>query len=374
MSEESDAPRPWVELEITEKVAKGFATEGIETPTPIQQQSIPPILAKKPVLIHAPTGTGKTLAYLLPLLERLSSSPHSGRALVITPSTELAMQIVRVAKTFKEDELSVGHAISGVRHERQRQSVQKSTRLIVGTPGRVHELYQGKKLKKVTMLVLDEPEPVLSAKGGDFLFTLLRQPEPKVQLILAGATLGPKSQALIDEFMGPAGVEVSGAPSKLQSSIRHTFVSIRGKTGKDVALARFIQNQKCKRAIVFANKDNVIRHLYRYLNEHGHTALSLSQNRSPRDRQAAVEKMRDSKVRVLIMTDAASRGLDFPHVPWVFHYDLPSSAQAYLHRAGRTGRANQEGISVAILTDQTKGLFKRYIRELGVHCKPFEKK
>jgi ATP-dependent RNA helicase DeaD len=360
----------WGQLRINDTIIHGFDSESIHTPTQIQAEAIPSILQGRSTVIHSATGTGKTLAYLLPLLQRMTE-PSCGRALIMAPGTELVMQIAQVARLFKDEALSVGCAVASVSHGRQRQNIQKSTKLIVGTPGRVHELYQSKKLKKVGMIVLDEPEPILNSKGGEFLFTLLRQPEPKVQLILAGATLGPTTQKLVAQFMGEQSALAKGTQEPLQQDVTHTFIGVQDTTGKEVALARFIQKHKCKQAIVFVNRDNLISHLYRYLNEHGHKTLTLSRERSPRERKEAMEKMRSSEVKVLVVADAAARGLDFTDVQWVFHYDLPSSAQAYLHRAGRTGRGGQKGTSVALLTDKTRALFKRFTKELNIRCKPF---
>ena len=357
---------------LTETIEKGFAQEGIEVPTAVQREAIVAILEGKQAVLHSGTGTGKTLAYLLPLMQKLLD-PSSGRTVVMTPATELAMQIARTANLFKEESLTTGTAVSSVKHGRQKSRLTKSTRLVIGTPGRILELYAEKKLKGVTTMVLDEPDPILNSGGGDFLREILRRPEPRVQLIMAGATFGPQARALIADKMGEDYAHIEPGDDPLREQIAHHFIGVRGSMGKDVTLARFLDENRCKRAIVFVNKGKVISHLYRYLNEHGHATVTLSGERSQSQRKEAMAAMREGRAKVLVTTDAASRGLDFSGIPWVFHYDMPASHHAYVHRVGRTGRAGESGTSIAILTDKERPVLKRVTRELKISCTPFRR-
>ena len=357
---------------LTETIAKGFAQEGIEEPTGVQAGAIPAILAGQKAVLHSGTGTGKTLAYLLPVMQRLMD-PATGRAVIMTPATELAMQIARTAALYKEESLTTATAVSSVKHGRQKQRLNKSTRLIIGTPGRILELYAEKKLKGVTTMVLDEPDPILSTSGGQYLREILSRPDPKVQLIMAAATFGPQAQALIEERMGDYYAHIKPEDDPMRNQIAHHFVGLKGSTGKDVTLARFLEENKCEKAIVFVNKGKAISHLYRYLNEHGHPTVTLSDERSQRERKEAMASMHSGKAKVLVTTDAAGRGLDFSDVPWVFHYDMPSSSNAYVHRVGRTGRAGKSGTSVALVTDKERPQLKRFSRELKVECTPYQR-
>lgn len=358
---------------LTQAIEKAFSQDGISNPTPVQLEAIPAILQGRHTVLESGTGTGKTLAYLLPLLQRLQD-PATGRAVVMTPATELAMQIARTAQAYKVESVSVGTATSSGSHGRQKQRVTKSTRLIVGTPGRILELYADRKMKGVKTMVLDEPDPILNSHSGEFLREVLSRPDPKVHLIMAAATFGPVSRALVKERMGEDYQHVLPKANPLYSHIAHHFVSPRGGMGKDVCLARFIEENKCKRAIVFVNQGATIRHLFRYLNEHGLKTVTLSKDRPKKDRQMAVQEMAAGKARVLVTTDAAARGLDFPDVPWVFHYELPSTAQAYVHRAGRTGRAGKTGRSISIVAEKNRSALKRFAQELSIECTPFFRK
>lgn len=357
---------------LSDAIREAFKNDGIDTPSPVQLESIPAILNGRHAVLQSGTGTGKTLAYLLPLLQRLQD-PSTGRIVVMTPATELAMQISRAAGDYKLETLSAGTATSSASHGRQKARITKSTRLIIGTPGRILELYAAKKMKGVHTMVLDEPDPILNSNHGDYLREILSRPDPKVQLIMAAATFGPVSKALIKKFMGDDHVHIEPKDNPLHSMIDHHFVSPSGNMGKDVCLARFIEENKCKKAIVFVNELDSLRHLFRYLNEHNLKTVTLSKDRSKNDRQNAVKDMIMGKARVLVTTDAAARGLDFPDVPWVFHYDLPSSPEAYVHRAGRTGRAGKAGRSVSLLTDKTRAKLKMFAKILEIECTPFQR-
>jgi len=359
-------------FELTDKIREAFKHDGIDTPTPVQLEAIVGILEGRHAVLQSGTGTGKTLAYLLPLLQRLQD-PASGRVVVITPATELAMQIARAANDYRIEAVTVATATSSAGHGRQKQRITKSTRLVIGTPGRILELYAARKMKGVQTMVLDEPDPVLNAKGGDYLREILSRPEPKVQLIMVAATFGPASKALVQERMGEDYIHIQPKDNPLHSMIAHHFVSPSGNMGKDVCLARFIEENKCKKAIVFVNQPDTLRHLFRYLNEHNLKTVTLSKDRSKNDRQNAVKDMALGKARILVTTDAAARGLDFPNVPWVFHYDLPSSPEAYVHRAGRTGRAGKTGQSVSLVTDKSRSMLKRFSKILEIECTPFQR-
>lgn len=360
-------------IELDDRISQEFEQDGIRVPTPVQELAIPAILAGKHTVLHSGTGTGKTLGYLLPILQRLQN-PAQGRCVVMTPNPELAMQSFHVANRYKAEEITTAAVTPSVTQQRQKERLTKSTRLVVGTAGRILELYSKKKMKNVTTMVLDEPDPILTSKGGAFLREVLSRPDPKVQLIIATATLGPKAQELIKDVMGDHHVMARPHHDPLNTHIAHHFIGVKNEMGKDVFLARFLEENNCKKAIVFANQPNVIRHLYRYLTEHKLKPATLSRDRNRDQCKKAVAEIKSGKARVLITTDAAARGLDLPQVDWVVHYDLPNSAQGYVHRSGRTGRAGREGTSVSILTDKGIAILKRFTKELKIACSPFQRK
>lgn len=357
------APFAATGLEIDEAMLSAFQADGISAPTAVQLAAIPEILAGKHVIVQSGTGTGKTLAYLLPILQRLRRA-DSGRSLIFAPATELALQTLRVADRYKQASINSGALVATANVRHQKAKVQQSTRLIVGTPGRILELYAERKMKGVTTIVLDEPDPILATKGADYLREILSRPEPKVQLIFAAATLGANAKRLAEEFMGEAVVHTHIESDPLQTSITHQYLRCPSESTKDIQLAHFIEEAKCKRAIVFVNQPNLIRHLFRFLSERNLKPVSLSTDRSKLDRQNALKAFAASEARVLITTDQAMTGIDVPDVEWVLHYELPSSALAYVHRAGRTGRAGKTGNSVLLVTREDRPMQERIAKDL----------
>ena len=366
-----EAPFTSLGLEVDPALLQAFQADGITAPTAVQQAAIGPILAGQHVIINSGTGTGKTLAYLLPILQRLRN-PDSGRSLIFAPATELALQTLRVADRYKQPSLNTGSLVATANARKQKVKVTQSTRLIVGTPGRILEQFAERKLKGVTTIVLDEPDPILATKGAAYLREILSRPEPKVQLIFAAATLGAAAKSLADEFMGDARVHTQIAPEAdpLQTNITHQFLHVGSESSRDIALAHFIEEAKCKRAIVFVNQPNLIRHLFRFLSERNLKPVSLSTDRGKLDRQNALRDFNSSEARVLITTDEAMTGIDIPDVPWVLHFELPTSALAYVHRAGRTGRAGKTGQSVLLVTREQRPWLERFGKALKVSFTP----
>lgn len=348
-------------LEPAAAAEVAFGEDGISAPTEIQRHAVPPILAGQHAVIESGTGTGKTLAYLLPILQILRRQ-HKTRALIFSPSPELAMQTMRVAERYSDDSIAVGALVATASHRQQRAQVSKSTRLIVGTPGRILEMYRARRLKGISIIVLDEPDPILGARDSGYLREVLSRPEPKLQLVVVGATIGPAARSLISDFEPVVYARSEAMP--LHEQIRHRLVNIKGKEAKDVQVARFIENNRCRRVILFVNSTAVISHLYRYLSEHRLKPVSLSADRPKQEHKEAIRLFAAGDARVLITTDKSTRGLDVQQVEWILHYDLPHSAQAYVHRAGRTGRAGRFGHSVVFCLPGERLLLKRYAREL----------
>jgi ATP-dependent RNA helicase DeaD len=359
-------------LELTGVVTAALAKDGITVPTEVQRAAIGPILEGRNVVIESGTGTGKTLAYLLPLLQLLKQSPQA-RAVCFSPATELAVQTLRVAERYKEPELKTVALVATGNQRLQASRLEKSTRLIVGTPGRILEMYERRKLKGVGLVVLDEPEPILGSREADYLCEVMSRPDPKLQLIMAGATYGSNSERFIQEYMGPEVVRTQVKEDPLRSQITHLVVRARKEGEKDHVLARFLTLRKCERAIVFVNQPNLTRHLFRYLNEQGFPTVTVTQERTKLQREQALREFATGKAAILLTHDQAATGLDVPGIEWVLHYELPSSAKAYVHRAGRTGRAGKSGTSVVFISDADKIQLARLEKGLGFEFRVYDK-
>jgi superfamily II DNA/RNA helicase len=183
--------------------------------------------------------------------------------------------------------------------------------------------------------------------------------------VVASATLGPRSDAFIARFM-PDRVAVDAPPNALTSLISHHALRVPTGRSRDVVLARFLQEQRCRAAIVFVNDPDQQSHLFHFLREHGHQPVTVTHERGKQARAQGLEAFRTGAARVMLVSDSTARGLDVPGVAWVLHYDLPRSAAAYVHRAGRTGRAGQRGASVVLVEDAARGALRRLSKELGV--------
>lgn len=357
-------------LSLEPPTPDALAGWGISEPTPVQAESIGPILAGRNVVMHAGTGTGKTLAYVLPALQLLRRE-DARRVLIVAPGAELAMQTLRVAVACGGDGLKAAAAISTTSRSRERARLQRSTRLIVGTPDRLGALFTEGKLKGVGLLVLDELDPILATPSAAFLPELLRRADPPMQVVVASATLGERSERFIAEQLGDACARVRPAADPQVDAIRHHVVRVPPGQARDVALARFIEANRCRRAIVFASDPRHQRHLAAYLGEHRIPTAIVSRDGTKEQRQRGLEAFRAGAVRALLTTDAIARGLDLPEVAWVLHYDVPASGPAYVHRAGRTGRAGREGASVLFVESSDRGALRHLERDLGRSFTPF---
>jgi ATP-dependent RNA helicase DeaD len=345
---------------------------GIRTPTPVQSSGSPVILAGQNAVLHSGTGTGKTLAYLLPVMQRLRDTPDL-RAVVFAPSAELALQAQRVADAFKDEALTTGAAIATTNQRRQRKRVQKSTRLVFGTADRLAELFHAGNLKAARIVVFDELEPILEGREAPFLRALLSRSEPKLQLVVASATMGRAGQSFIDQFLGADAARLTPKEQPLVEHITHHVVRCP-RDGHELTLARFVQEHRCRRAIVFVADPRQQRHLYRFLSEHGLTPVTVSRDRTKAQREAGMRAFREGQARLLLTTDATARGLDVPGVEWVLHLDVPRTAAAYVHRAGRTGRAGEHGRSVVFADDAARGALKRLAQELSLQFTPVSRR
>ena len=357
-------------LTVTDTMVRAMAADGITTPTKVQKLSFADIVAGQHVVLHSGTGTGKTLAYLLPVLQQLREA--DGRAVVIAPGVELAMQTMRVANAYKDPEMKAAAAVATSNKKRQNKRIQQSTRLVVGTTDRIAELLSGGKLKGTKILVLDELDHLLNARGFDAVVTLLSRFASDLQVIIASASLSDRSQSFIDQFVSQA-VVVRDADSPANTAISHYTVRVSGRLDKNLAVVRFVQ-QNPGQTIIFAADMNHQSRLFHELTDHNIATVTVSRQRNKQQRQAGIQAFRAGKARVLLTDDATGRGLDIPKIAFVLHHDVPRSLAAYLHRAGRTGRAGHTGRSVLFVEDASRNSLRRIAAELQAPITPFPAK
>ena len=357
-------------LAVTPALATTLAEHDILTPTAIQLAGMAPILAGQDVILQAPTGTGKTLAYLLPLLQRAAAEPDF-RALVVAPSPELAIQISQVATAFAAPGVGCVALVGGGSLARQLDRLKKHPQILVGTPGRVIELIFMRKVKaaRLRVLVLDEVDAILAEDRAAALAEICSRPEVQPQFVCASATVGPLAQAFVARFMRPehlAIVPVAAAASapSLSPLIDHRLQTF-DPTRKEVALVQMLRSQRIARALIFVNKVYNVAHLERFLSDQGVPAQGLSADRGKQARERALTALRCGSIRLLVATDAIARGLDIRQLDWVIHYEVARDAEVYLHRAGRVGRAGRPGTSVVMAAPHECFIAEKHARTLG---------
>ncbi|MBK0329833.1 DEAD/DEAH box helicase [Brachybacterium sp. MASK1Z-5] len=319
---------------------------GFTTPSPIQSEAIPQLLAGRDVIGVAQTGTGKTAAFGLPMLTAVDPSERAAQALVLAPTRELAMQVAEAISTFAQDVdgLSVTSVYGGSPYGPQERALSRGTQVVVGTPGRVIDhLKRGNlHLETLRYLVLDEADEMLRMGFAEDVDEILSHAPQSKQVALFSATMPPAIQRVAEEHMSdPVRVSVSRQASTTTNvSQRYAVVPFRHKTG---ALARVLATSDAEAAIVFVRTRSAAEEVGTALVARGVVAATISGDVPQKEREKIVERLREGSLQVLVATDVAARGLDVDKIGLVVNFDVPGEPEAYVHRIGRTGRAGRTG-------------------------------
>ncbi len=335
-------------LGLRPELLAGLDHLGFAEPTPVQQAAIPAVLGGKDVIIQAETGTGKTLAYGLPLLQGIAGTPLRPRVLVLVPTRELALQVRDVLRTAARKWRPPIHAVVGGEPlEPQLKLVDKGVAVLVGTPGRVLDLMRRKALvlKYVHAVVLDEADEMLLRGFKPDLDAILGHLPEERQTLLVSATVGPEVRSYAAKTLREP-QEVGMAEAKAAGTLEHRLV-MAPRSGKGPIVEQLLKEHP-EQAIVFVHKIEETRRLAMRLRDAGIEAAYLSGELPQENRKETMERFRKGVYRVLVATDVASRGLDIPEVGLVVNYSVPPSADQYIHRAGRTGRAGRLGRVVTL--------------------------
>jgi ATP-dependent RNA helicase DeaD len=346
-------------------------TLGYEEPTPIQREAIPPLLSGKDVLGQAATGTGKTAAFTLPMLQRIAHGDKARpSALILVPTRELAIQVTGAVQRYgKELRTSVLAVYGGQAIGPQIQALRKGIDVIVATPGRAldHLRRQTLKLDSVHMVVLDEADEMLDMGFAEDLEAILEQTPAVKQTALFSATMPPRIQAIAHRHLRhPVEITIAKEPVKAGTSPKvQQTAYIVARPHRGAALARIIDMAGAKSLLVFCRTRLEVDEVTLMLNSRGHRAEAIHGGMSQVQRDRVMQAFRTGRTELLVATDVAARGLDIPHVSHVINYDLPSSAEIYVHRIGRTGRAGREGAAITILDPREQ----RLLRSIEQHTK-----
>ncbi|MDZ4817217.1 MAG: DEAD/DEAH box helicase [Verrucomicrobiota bacterium] len=357
------------ELGLPKHLVAALTKQNITIPMAIQSASMPVILEGKDVFIHSETGTGKTLAYLLPLFCKLDSKLAATQLVVMAPTHELAIQIQRQCCDLAQNAgmpLRTLLLIGGTSIDRQLDKLKKKPHIVVGSPGRIHDLLQMGKLKGPTFrtIVVDEADRLLSSENLDSVKAIISSAPHDRQLIFVSATDQPQSAEIINT-LAPHHLRLKTSEHSVNENISHLYVICEERDKPDV-LRKLIHAVNPDKAIVFVHRNETAEVVASKLAHHKVTVADLHGAYHKLDRKQAMDDFRSGQVQILIASDIASRGLDLPGVTHVFNLDAPSQSKDYLHRVGRTGRANSSGTAISLMTDQETRLVRRYHDDLGI--------
>ena len=360
-------------LGLAPALLRALADNNYATPTPIQADAIPLILAGHDVLGGAQTGTGKTAAFALPVLNRLSkltppAGPRKPRALVLVPTRELAVQVADSFKTYgRHLKLNVTTLFGGVGMQPQIEQLRRGVDVLVACPGRlIDHLDRGSvKLDAIEVLILDEADRMLDMGFLPAIKRVINRLPKERQTLLFSATFEAQIKALALEFMrNPQQVQVA-AQNTIVATIAHRAHPVDGSRKRDL-LVQILSQRHTDQVLVFGKTKHGCNRLAEQLEEAGLPSVAIHGNKSQAARQKALKDFKSGKARILVATDVAARGLDIPDLPLVINHDLPMVAEDYVHRIGRTGRNGAVGQALSLVSPEEGGLLRQIQRLLKV--------
>jgi ATP-dependent RNA helicase RhlE len=358
------------DLALIEPIQRAVARAGYTTPSPIQQAAVPPALLGKDVLGCAQTGTGKTAAFSLPILQRidaLAGKEPALRALILTPTRELAAQIGESLATYGKD-LDLYHTVifGGVSDKAQIHELKEGVDILVATPGRLLDLMQRRfvDLSKIEVFVLDEADRMLDMGFIHDVRKVVAALPSKRQTLFFSATMPDEIKKLADKLLrDPVVVSVTPVSSTAEKIDQAVYFVDRATKPK--LLLKVLGSEACKRVLVFSRTKHGANRIADALEKARVSAAAIHGNKSQGARTRALEGFRNGEVRVLVATDIAARGIDVDGVTHVINYDIPNVAETYVHRIGRTARAGAEGIAFSFCESEERGDFRAIERLIG---------
>jgi ATP-dependent RNA helicase DeaD len=362
-------------LTLSEPILRVLDDVGYENPTPIQAQTIPPLMEGRDIIGQAQTGTGKTAAFALPILSHLDTANHRPQALVLAPTRELALQ---VAEAFQEygkylDGFHVLPIYGGQSYQVQLKQLRRAAHVVVGTPGRVidHIKRGTLALEDIKFLVLDEADEMLRMGFIDDVEWVISQTPEHRQIALFSATMPPAIRKIAQRHLNNP-IEISiKAKTKTADTIRQRFWFVSGYHKLD-ALTRLLEVEDFDGMIVFVRTKVATLELATKLEARGYNTAPLSGDVPQNQREHTIDRLRKGGLDILVATDVAARGLDVERISHVINYDMPHDPEAYVHRIGRTGRAGRKGEAILFVTPREKHLLNALERSTKQKIEPME--
>ncbi len=322
-----------------------IAKKGYENPSIVQDQAIPYVIEGKDVIGLANTGTGKTAAFLLPIIERQTGISLTPSVLIIAPTRELAQQIDEEFRAFSQGlNLYSALIVGGVSVDRQIRDLKRRPHFIIGTPGRLKDLMNRRliRLENMTTLVLDEADRMLDMGFLPDIRAIVGEMPVDRQTLFFSATITPEIQALVSSFLKDP-VTISVRTSETNEHIEQSVIEARDKMHKVELLTDMLRGDDYEKVLVFGETKFGVQRLSDHLDNSGIPSVAIHGNKNQSQRQRALKQFKDNRVRVMVATDVAARGLDIPNVSHVINFDTPQNYEDYIHRIGRTGRAGASG-------------------------------
>ncbi|WDA54638.1 MAG: DEAD/DEAH box helicase [Spiroplasma endosymbiont of Drosophila atripex] len=348
----------FTELNLKQELTAAIAKWGYTTPTPIQKKTIPVSLQKKDIIGKSHTGTGKTAAFVLPILHNLDIKLYRNQAIIVCPTRELAIQVAKQVKKYAYflNGVNVALLCGGVNIRNQLYDLRTSN-IVVGTPGRITDhINRGSlRLNSIKTLVLDEADEMLKMgfkKDIDFLFENSPQ---NIQTVLFSATMSKPVLKIADDYQNnPVSISVEDESQKLQqANIKQYYFDCRNIT-KETALVTLYQKLQPQLSIVFSNTKAFTNKIAQLLEQNNIKCAVINGDKSQRERMEAMRQFKNGKVKVLIATDVVARGIDINGIDYVFNYDIPREYEYYTHRIGRTARAGAQGTAITLVSNRVQ--------------------
>jgi ATP-dependent RNA helicase DeaD len=362
------------DLGLNPMILQALTELGFEQPTPVQSETIPHLInTDKDLIALAQTGTGKTAAFALPIIQQLDEEEDSVQSLILCPTRELALQISKDIGNYIKylHNFKVVPVYGGERIDKQIRALKKKPQIVVGTPGRVNDMIRRRVLKveSIKWLVLDEADEMLNMGFKEELDAILENMPSSKQVLLFSATMNKPVRRIADNYMNDPEDITVGDKNKGADNVEHFYYIVHEKD-RYQALKRIADINPDIHGIVFCRTRRETQEVADKLIQDNYSAEAIHGEISQEQRTNVMNRFRDKKIQLLVATDVAARGIDVNGLTHIINYNLPESGEAYLHRSGRTGRANNKGISLVILNMREKYKIRTLERKIG---KPFEK-
>jgi len=357
----------FAELMLAPELLRAVADAGYTTPTPIQVRAIPLILKGRDIMGLAQTGTGKTAAFTLPIVQRLLGGPRRARALILTPTRELAVQVREsFAKYAEHSGLEIAVVYGGVPLGPQEQALRTGVDVIVATPGRLldHMERQNVAFDDLEVLVLDEADRMLDMGFAPQLNRIVAEIPKYRQTLLFSATMPPEVEALARKYLRKPIVVQVGMRTQAASTVTHAVYPVP-RDRKSELLVELLRQKELDSVLVFTRTKHGADKVVRKLDSEGISSLAMHSEKSQGQRTDALDQFKKGTIRVLVATDIAQRGLDIAGISHVINYDVPAQAEDYVHRIGRTGRAAATGDAFTFMAADEISMVRLIERTLG---------